>query len=87
MLIRKNAVEGNSDLSQVRNRGEMPATIAFLAEFRRLKYKNVAAELRVKQHCVHSVQHELRYIAIFHSAAGRADHNKLISRTPKASKR
>ena len=54
---------------------------------RGLKYKKVAAELRVKQDCVHSIQHELRYIAIFHSAAGRADHNKLISRTPEASKR
>lgn len=57
-----------------------------LAEMRGPKYKNVAAELRVKQDGVHSIQHELRYIAIFHSAAGRADHNKLISRTPKASK-
>jgi len=50
----------------------MPATIAFLAELTGLKYKNVADELRVKQDCVHGVQHELRYIAIFHSAAGRA---------------
>ena len=86
MLILKRAVEGNSDLSRIRNRGEMSATISFLAELSGLKYKNVADELRVKQDCVHSIQHELRYIAIFHSAAGRADHNKFISRAPKASK-
>jgi hypothetical protein len=42
VLILKRAVEGNSDLSRIRNRGEMPATISFLAELSGLKYKNVA---------------------------------------------
>ena len=60
----------------------------FLAEVRGLKYKNVAAELRPKQQPHYSIQHELRFIAIFHSAAVRAGHNKgLATKTPKASKR
>jgi hypothetical protein len=86
VLISKGRGRRKPDLSRMRNRGEIPATIVFLAELSGLKYKNVPTELRVKQDRVNSIQHELRYIAIFHNAAGRTDHNKLIPRTPEASK-
>ena len=59
----------------------------FLAEVRGLKYKNVAAELRTKQQPHYSIQHELRFIALFLVAAVRAGHNKgLVTTAPKASK-
>jgi hypothetical protein len=59
----------------------------FLAEVRGLKYKNVAAELRSKQEPHYSIQHELRFIALFLVAAVRAGHNKgLVTTAPKASK-
>jgi hypothetical protein len=58
----------------------------FLAEMRGLKYKNVAAELRPKPEPVHNIQHDLRFIAIFLSAAVRADHIKTSVSTAKASK-
>jgi Type I restriction enzyme HindI endonuclease subunit-like, C-terminal len=60
----------------------------FLAEVRGLKYKNVAAELRAKQEPHYSIQHELRFIALFLVAAVRAGHNKgLVTTAPKVSKR
>ena len=58
----------------------------FLAEVRGLKYKNVAAELRPKPEPVYNIQHALRFIAIFLSAAVRADHIKASVSTAKASK-
>ena len=59
----------------------------FLAEVRGFKYKNVAAELRAKQEPHYSIQHELRFIALFLSAAVQAGHNKgLVTTAPKASK-
>ena len=49
--------------------------------------KNVAAELRTKQQPHYSIQHELRFIALFLVAAVRAGHNKgLVTTAPKASK-
>jgi restriction endonuclease HindI-like protein len=59
----------------------------FLAEVRGLKYKNFAAELRAKQEPHYSIQHELRFIALFLVAAVRAGHNKgLVTSAAKASK-
>ena len=59
----------------------------FLAQVRGLKYRNVAAELRTKQQPHYSIQHELRFIALFLVAAVRAGHNKgLVTTAPKASK-
>ncbi len=59
----------------------------FLAEVRGLKYKNVAAELRAKQQPHYSIQHELRFIALFLVAAVRAGNNKgLVTSAPKVSK-
>ena len=58
----------------------------FLAEVRGLKYKNVAAELRTKQQPHYSIQHELRFIAIFQNVGVRVEHIKGSVTTPKASK-
>ena len=58
----------------------------FLAEVRGLKYKNVAAELRAKQEPLYSIQHELRFIAIFQNVGVRVEQIKGSVTTPKASK-
>ena len=57
------------------------------AEVRRLKYKNFAAKLRAKQEPHYSIQHELRFIALFLVAAVRTEHNKgLVTTAAKVSK-
>lgn len=67
-----------------------PGTIGpsdqFFPEMRRRKYEKIVAELRIKQDRVYRIQHELRYRPIFHNAAARADYNKVIIVSPKASK-
>jgi len=59
----------------------------FLAEVRGFKYHNVAAELRTKRQPHYSIQHELRFIAIFLVAAVGAGHNKGVVTAPKGSER
>ena len=58
----------------------------FLAQVRGLKYRNIAAELRTKQQPHYSIQHELRFIALFQNVGVRVDHIKGSVTTPKASK-